>query len=76
MAEQEDPVQAVEKTRVDLVKNLRFIRAALGMEGVRAVLEEAGCLTPLFDEFTNGVLAYRDRSEDSPPGGEEPDVLR
>ena len=62
----DDPVEEVAQARAKTVDGLRFIHAALGLDGVREVLMEAGCLVPLFDAFVDGVKAAREL-RDNPP---------
>ncbi len=55
-----DPIHEVARARSATIQGLRFIHAALGLDGVRDVLMETGCLVPLFDAFVDGVKAARE----------------
>lgn len=42
------------------VRLLQYARATRGLDEVRVILMEAGCLVPLFNEFVDGVKAARE----------------
>lgn len=46
--------------RLAAVALLQYARASRGLDEVRAILMDAGCLTPLFDAFVDGVRAARE----------------
>lgn len=48
------------------VQLLQYARATRGLDEIRAILHDAGCLAPLFDAFVDGVRAAREL-RDAPP---------
>ena len=52
--------------RLAAVKLLQYAHATRGMDEVRVILQDGGCLVPLFDAFVDGVKAARELRDASP----------